>query len=424
MTVHDPRLGRQRAMVQRATTRMGNAFWKRIPSRLFDSVLRRVDQGLVCGSLELHLPDGSVRLLGGRSQGFSAIVHLANWRAIVRLASSGSVGWYRAWRSGDWSSPDPVSLFALFGANARSLGNAARSQGWRRVAETLGHGLRRNSLRGSRRNIADHYDLGNDFYSLWLDRTLTYSCARPTHPDDDLEAAQYRKIDELIARLNLKSGSQILEIGCGWGSVAERTLAGSKVEYTGLTLSREQKELVSSRLTEAGFEARARVLLQDYRNCSGQFDAIVSVEMVEAVGRPYWAAYLQTIHRLLRPGGRAAVQFISIDDDVFPAYAARADFIQKYIFLGGCLIAERSFRKIAEGCGLEWIDQTRFGMDYAWTLRQWRGRFDRMVENGLLPPRFDQRFVDLWRYYLIYCEGGFLGRSIDVSQVTLVKPGA
>jgi cyclopropane-fatty-acyl-phospholipid synthase len=424
MTVHYPRVGRQRAMLRRATARVGSSIWKYVPSRLFDPLLQRVDQGLVSGSLEVHLPDGSVRLLGGRSQGFSAIVHITSWRAIARLAASGSVGWYRAWAAGDWSSPEPVCLFALFAANARSLGSAARSHGLRRVVGLLRHGLRRNSISGARRNIADHYDLGNDFYGLWLDRSLTYSSARPAHPGDDLEVAQYRKIDELLARLNLKNGDQLLEIGCGWGGLADRALAQADIDYTGLTLSQEQRDLVGRRFAEGGRQRSARVLLQDYRDCSGQFDAIVSVEMAEAVGQSYWPAYLESIYRLLRPGGRAAIQFINIDDEIFPAYAARADFIQRYIFPGGCLIAERSFLEAAERCGLEWRDQTRFGLDYAWTLRRWRERFDQVVDEGRLPRRFDEHFVNLWRYYFMYCEGGFLGRSIDVSQVTLVKQGS
>ena len=421
MTVHNPPAARQRAMLRRAGARVGSGLWRILPTWLFEPLLVRVDRGLVNGSLELHLPDGSGRVLGGRAQGFSAIVHLANWRALARLATAGSTGWYRAWADGDWSSPDPVALFALFGANARSLGEAARSSGLPRIIGRLKLARRHNSRRGARRNIAEHYDLGNDFYRLWLDETLTYSSARPAHPKEALEAAQIRKIDDLLARLDLKDGQHLLEIGCGWGSLAQRALERYALDYTGLTLSSEQQQVVQQRIEGMGAQERARVLLQDYRNCTGSFDAIASVEMVEAVGQAYWPTYLDCIARLLKLGGRAAIQFISIDDEIFPAYAARADFIQRYIFPGGCLIAERSFREIAEHAGLRWADQTRFGLDYAWTLRQWRERFDAVVDAGRLPPRFDARFVDMWRYYLMYCEGGFAGRSIDVAQVTLIK---
>nr|WP_264588354.1 MULTISPECIES: cyclopropane-fatty-acyl-phospholipid synthase family protein [unclassified Sphingobium] len=407
--------------MRRAGAQVGGRFWRALPTRLFQPMLVRVDRGLMRGSLELHLPDGSVRLLGGRKQGFAAIVHLANWRALIRLAASGSTGWYRAWADGDWSSPDPIALFALFGANARSLGKSARSTGLPRLMGRWKLARRHNSRRGARRNIAEHYDLGNDFYRLWLDETLTYSSARPAHPRETLEAAQIRKIDELLTRLDLKNGQQLLEIGCGWGGLAERALARADIGYTGLTLSTEQQQIVRGRIDGLGAQDRAQVLLQDYRDCAGPFDAIASVEMVEAVGERYWPTYLACIARLLKPGGRAAIQYISIDDEIFPAYAARADFIQRYIFPGGCLIAERRFRDLAQREGLEWADQTRFGLDYAWTLRQWRARFDAVVDAGRLPARFDARFVDMWRYYLMYCEGGFAGRSIDVSQVTLIK---
>jgi cyclopropane-fatty-acyl-phospholipid synthase len=307
-------------------------------------------------------------------------------------------------------------------ANVRSLGRTARSRGLFRLIGRLGLARRRNSRKGARRNIAEHYDLGNDFYSLWLDDTLTYSSARPSYPTEPLEDAQRRKIDELLARLCLKDGHHLLEIGCGWGGLAERALARADLHYTGLTLSKEQQAEMLAKPSFVKAAGRADVLLQDYRDTAGSYDAIASVEMVEAVGEHYWPAYLSTIAKLLKPGGRAAIQFISIDDEVFPAYARRADFIQRFIFPGGCLISERRFRAIAEEQGLCWTDQTRFGADYAWTLREWRDRFDAAVDAGLLPTRFDVHFVDMWRYYLMYCEGGFAGRGIDVSQVTLVKP--
>lgn len=403
---------------------MQSGLWKYVPARLFAPMLRRVDAGLLEGALELHMPDGTVRVLGGKVPAISAIVHIHSWRALVRLATSGSTGWYRAWASGDWSSPEPVTLFALFAANARSLGTAARSSGLPRLIGRFKLARRHNSRRGARRNIAEHYDLGNDFYSLWLDETLTYSSACPAFPDEPMADAQHRKIDRLLDRLNLRNGYHLLEIGCGWGGLAQRAVERADVDYVGLTLSVEQQAIVQERLANRSGAGTASVLLQDYRDTQGQYDAIASVEMVEAVGERYWPAYLQSIARLLKPGGRAAIQFISIDDEIFPAYAARADFIQRYVFPGGCLISEHRFRDIAAQNGLEWQDQTRFGLDYAWTLRKWRERFEQVVEEGLLPSRFDARFVDLWRYYLMYCEGGFVGRSIDVSQITLVKPEA
>ena len=311
MNIHSPRAARHRALLRRKAGQVRNGVWRGVPARLFAPLLERVDKGLLTGSLELHLPDGEVRLLGARAPGFSAVVHLTSYRALARLAMGGSTGWYRAWAAGDWSSPDPVQIFALFGANARSLGTAARSSGLSRLIGRLKFARRHNNRRGARRNIAEHYDLGNDFYSLWLDETLTYSSACPEFPNESMASAQRRKIDRLLARLELEPDDRLLEIGCGWGGLAERALDRHGVRYTGLTLSAEQRAVVQERL---GQYPDAEVRLQDYRDVEGSFDAIASVEMVEAVGERYWPAYLGAVAKLLRPGGRAAIQFISIDD--------------------------------------------------------------------------------------------------------------
>jgi cyclopropane-fatty-acyl-phospholipid synthase len=422
MNVSPHRNGFKRAFAQRAVRKSSVGLWARLPTRWFEPVLTQIDTRLSSGSLEATLPDGTMRVLGGRRSGHVARIHLISWRALVRLGRSGSVGWYEAWAAGEWSSSDPVAIFALFTANARSLGTVARAKGLGRLASLLAHIRRANSRRGARRNIAEHYDLGNDFYRLWLDETMTYSSAMPAVADQSLRAGQTRKIDALLDRLALKGGDSLLEIGCGWGSLAARALERAPVHYTGLTLSAEQQAWAQGLPYVAGAGARADIQLRDYRDQTGSFDAIASVEMVEAVGQNYWPTYLAAIQRLLKPGGRAAIQFISIDQALFPAYARRADFIQRYIFPGGCLIAPGSFQLLAQDAGLIWQDQYSFGQDYAWTLREWRALFDAAVEAGTLPARFDARFVAMWRYYLMYCEGGFLGGSINVSQVTLVKP--
>jgi cyclopropane-fatty-acyl-phospholipid synthase len=419
MNASDPRRGR-RALSLRHPPRSGRSgYVARLSAPIFHRLLDRIDLGLEQGSLEAMLPDGTRRLLGGRRDGPSCIVHLHRWRALVRLASAGSAGWYRAWAAGEWSSPDPVPLFALFMRNAVSLGRVARPNGPARWIGRLIHWARRNSRTGSRYNIAYHYDLGNDFYSLWLDRNMHYSSALfvdPESPSETLERAQRRKVDAILDRLHLKDGDRLLEIGCGWGGLAEQAMERAVITYTGLTLSTEQADYAADRLGSG-----ARIELTDYRDAQGQYDAIASVEMVEAVGQAYWPAYLDAIHRLLRPGGRAAIQYILIDDAIFESYARAADFIQTYIFPGGMLISESRFRALAEQRGLEWRDVHRFGQHYAQTLRQWRERFERALEDGLLPASFDQHFVGLWRYYLMYCEGGFRGGGIDVAQVTLVK---
>ncbi len=397
--------------------RTGASLLARLPAGRFHAVLDRIDAGLETGSLEAHLPDGTTRLLGGRREGPAAIVHLHHWQALVRLGLGGSVGWFRAWMKREWESPDPVALFALFMANVRPLGDAARARGLPRIAMRLWHALNRNDRRGARRNIAYHYDLGNAFYELWLDASMTYSSARFLRPDATLEDAQCAKIDALLARLGLAPGARLLEIGCGWGSLAARAIETVEaVHYEGLTLSAEQKAFADHRLARAG-----TIHLRDYRDHAGSYDAIASVEMVEAIGQDQWPVFLRRVRDLLRPGGRAAIQFISIDDAVFDQYAQSADFIQTYVFPGGCLIARDRFRALAEKIGLEWVDEEGFGPDYARTLKLWRERFDAAIDAGHLPTDYDESFVRLWRYYLMYCEGGFAGGGIDVHQVTLIR---
>ncbi len=396
----------------------------RFVAPLFHHMLDRIDRGLDAGAIEASLPDGSHRILGGRTPGPVAVVELRRWSALLRLVRSGSVGWYDAWRRGEWASPDPVPLFDLFMRNRVPLGEVGRARGLSRLAKRIGHALRRNHRKGARRNIEFHYDLGNDFYSLWLDPTMTYSSAifaEPIAASEPLDVAQTRKIEALLARLDLKQGERLFEIGSGWGGLAEIAARDHGLDVTSITLSPSQKAFADDRIEAAGLAGRARFELVDYRDARGQYDGLASVEMVEAVGREYWADYLVAIHRMLRPGGRAAIQYIMIADDIFEAYAGSVDFIQRYVFPGGLLLSESEFRDIAERTGFEWRDRSGFGLHYAETLRRWREQFDAVVNSGGLPEKFDNEFINLWRYYLMYCEGGFRGGGIDVAQVTLVK---
>lgn len=411
--------GRHLIAADRAFATGGGVF-ARLFGGGFHAILDRIDAGLLAGGIDATLPDGTRRILGGRAPGPMPVVTLHSWRALVRLAASGSVGWYKAWARGEWSSPDPVPLFDLFMRNGESLGGVARAKGVWRFVNRAAHLLRRNSRTNSRKNIAFHYDLGNDFYAAWLDPGMTYSSAL-FGEGDTLEEAQARKIHALLDRLDLLPGQRLLEIGCGWGSLAEIAARDYGVEVVGLTLSEEQKVFADARLAKAGLADRVSIRLTDYRDVEGRFDAVASVEMVEAVGQDYWPAYLQAIARALKPGAKAALQLISIREPLFDAYAASADFIQTYIFPGGMLVSEPRFQAIAAAAGLEWRDRTGFGLDYAETLKQWRARYDAAVDEGRLLAGFDAAFHDLWRYYLMYCEGGFRGGGIDVAQVTLVK---
>ncbi len=378
----------------------------------FHRVLDRIDTGLATGSILTHLPDGTARLLGGRADGFDAEITLHDWRALMRLATNGSIGWYQAWEAGEWESPDPVLIFANFNRNAEALGQTARAKGPFRWAAAFAHWLNRNTRSGAAKNIHAHYDLGNDFYAQWLDPTMSYSSAIFAD-GDDLLAAQQRKWDDLAARLG--DPATLLEIGCGWGALANY-FASRGAKVSAISLSDEQLAWARER-----HDPQIDFRKQDYRDTDEQFDAIVSVEMVEAVGREYWPSYFDCIARNLKPGGRAAIQFISMKDELFDAYAASADFIQAYIFPGGLLIRESDFQRLAAERGLGWEGQRDFALDYAETLQLWRENFDVAVEEGRLPDGFDQRFIRLWRYYLMYCEGGFRGGGIDVSQVTLVR---
>ena len=383
--------------------------------RILDELDRRIPEG----GIAVTTPDGATRRIGFRAAGPKAAVTLNSWLALVRLATSGSVGWYKAWDLGEWSSPDPVAIFELFSRNALALGESGRAKGPFRWLNSIAHRLRDNGIRRARANIAAHYDLGNDFYAAWLDSTMTYSSAW-WGQGGTLEDAQRNKIDRLLDRLDPNDGDRLLEIGCGWGSLAMTAARrGSKV--VGLTLSTEQKDWAEREVAKHGLSERVEIRLQDYRDIDDRFDAIASVEMVEAVGRRWWGAYLDSIARNLKSGGRAALQFIYMRPELFERYAANADFIQTYIFPGGMLINEPEFRSLAEARNLSWQDRSAdFGADYAQTLNRWRTNYDDAVERGRLEG-FSDEFHRLWRYYLMYCEGGFRGGAIGVAQVTLVK---
>jgi len=384
----------------------------RLISPGFHTMLRRIDAGLEQGSLLAHFPDGTSQLLGGRSPGFDAEIGLKDWRSLLRLAANGVIGFYQGFEAGEWETPDMVALLALMSANVRDLGDAARSAGPFRWAAKLAHRFNRNSKIGSLRNIAAHYDIGNDFYRAWLDPTMAYSSGLDVGRDG-LEASQMRKFEALSERLG--KPQSVLEIGCGWGALAEH-LTREGAQVTAISLSDEQLEYARAK---AGPNVDFRKL--DYRDVSGQYGAIVSCEMVEALGREYWPDFMNRVSHSLKLGGRAAIQYISIADDLFEAYEQTVDFIQAYIFPGGMLIRTSEFRALAEEHGLEWRDQTSFGPDYAETLCLWHANFDAAVREKRLPSGFDGRFIRLWKFYLHYCEAGFRAGNIDVHQVTLVK---
>lgn len=403
-------------------------FFARLFAPGFQKMLDRLDAGFERGSLRAHLPDGTIRVLGGRAPGFDVEVWLKDWRALLRLATNGSVGWFQAYEAGEWEADSHPRLFALMSDNVRALGSTARSSGFFRLAGRFAHSLNRNSRKGAARNISAHYDLGNDFYGAWLGDLMSYSSAlfSPSEQQNGTEAlaeGQAEKIAAIAARADPPERGNVLEIGCGWGSQALFMADTQNVHVDAISLSEEQLTWCRNRYQQrmGAIKGEVDFRYQDYRDVSGGYDAIVSTEMVEALGREYWPDFMDCVARNLKPGGRAAIQYISMADDVFEDYAKSADFIQAYVFPGGLLIKSSEFRTLAQERGLQWHDQYDFGQDYARTLCLWRECFDEAIQQGRLPAGFDDRFIRLWRYYLSYCEGGFAAGTINVHQVTLVK---
>jgi cyclopropane-fatty-acyl-phospholipid synthase len=372
-------------------------------------------QRLQHGSLSLQLPDGSVQRFG-TTDGPHAAIRLNNWKLFGAALKSGDIGFAQSHIDGDWTSPDLTALLRLFIANRETLEGAIYGSWFGRLAYRLRHLLNRNNKRNSRQNIHAHYDLGNAFYDLWLDRTMNYSSALFESPEQDMVAAQHAKVRRALRMVNVQPGDRVLEIGCGWGALAEMATTEFKASLTGVTLSTEQLAFAQQR------NPTADLRLQDYRDINdGPYDAICSIEMVEAVGREYWDTYFGAVARLLKAGGQACIQSITIRDDLFQRYIAGTDFIQQFIFPGGCLPSPQEFRAAAERAGLQVVDQFHFGQDYARTLREWHQRFVQQLDavRGL---GFDERFIRTWSFYLAYCEAAFAEGNTDVVQFTLRKP--
>lgn len=383
--------------------------------------LNFLQQRLKVGRLHLRLPGGDEHHITGAQPGPEAGLHIHDWRFVPRVFTSGALGFAQSYIDGHWDSPDLPRLLELATLNRRHLGETVRGSGLAKWAARLMHRLRANTKRGAKRNIAFHYDLGNGFYAEWLDPSMTYSAAIFEDGDNSLEAAQLRKYRRLLDELQVKAGEHILEVGCGWGGFAETAARDYGARVTGITLSREQLKFAQNRIEKAGLRGQVDFQLTDYRDMKGHFDHIASIEMFEAVGEKYWTAYFDKIQELLKPGGRAAIQFIAIEEAVFEAYRRSTDFIQTYIFPGGMLPTTTIFKDLAERSGLMTVSEAAFGQHYAKTLGLWRERFHDAFANGRLPAGFDERFKRIWDYYLAYCEGGFRAGGIDVLQVALQK---
>ena len=380
-------------------------------------LLRRLIAHLARGRLTVTLPSGEMLEHTGALPGPHARLDIHNRRALTRILGRGDIGFAEGFVAGDWSSPDLTALIALAAENVAALDRKLEGIWLVRMTRLLAHALKRNTPGGSKRNIAFHYDLGNDFYRLWLDRSMTYSSACAILPGQSLEDAQAARLDRIAALLRLDSDSRVLEIGCGWGALAMR-LAREGAEVTGLTLSREQLGHARAQIAEQDLDTRIDLRLQDYRDEQGSYDRIVSIEMIEAVGEEWWPTYFGQLQACLKPGGRVVLQAITIREDRYAAYKRNPDFIQRYIFPGGMLPTPAILYAQAENAGLRVTQAETFASGYAQTLAQWRHRF-LAARDEVTTMGFDERFCRLWEYYLSYCEAGFRTGTIDVGLYVL-----
>ena len=384
-----------------------------------EAFLRRIGGELECGELVIETPAGTRLVLRGRRAGSQAQMTIHSWRFLWRMISSWDIGFAEAYIAGEWSSPDLVALLKL-ACNNSALTEPLKALRGPRLWLRLRHAMNRNTRRGSRRNIAAHYDLGNEFYQQWLDPGMTYSAALYSMASQTLEEAQNAKLERVISLLDLAGGERVLEIGCGWGSLAERMMDLHSCTVTGLTLSAEQLAFAQRRLRNRAAAGRCDLRLQDYRDVRGTFDRIVSIEMMEAVGEAYWSTYFEKLRDRLRPGGSAVLQVITIDEARFENYRRRPDFIQKYIFPGGMLPTKRIIEREISQAGLRLVAHEHFGESYARTLEHWQQQFQKSWPI-IKRLGFDDRFKRTWEYYLAYCQVGFEARTLNVGLYKLTQ---
>lgn len=372
------------------------------------------------GTIRFDLPDGRRVLFDHGEKGPNAVVEVHNFDFAKRAIAGGDVGFAESYMDQEWSTPDLTSVLEFFSENFEAAGQLAVGGFMVRMSNMVRHIFNRNSKAGSKRNIEAHYDLGNEFYELWLDKTMTYSSALYSEQSLSLEDAQTAKYARIADEIGLSEGKSVLEIGCGWGGFAEFAAKERGANVTCLTISPSQREWALERMQREGLSEKVEIRLEDYRDHHGQYDGVASIEMFEAVGESYWPSYFSKVAESLKAGSRAALQIITIQDDLFPRYRKRADFIQRYIFPGGMLPSELALREQVMSAGLR-IDETKyFGRDYAKTLRLWAKDFEEKWAQ-IESLGFDERFRRMWRFYLSYCEAGFDNGRINVGHFTLAK---
>ncbi len=382
------------------------------------TLYRQLARRIVAGRLTVVLPDGRRDLLIGPDPGPEAVIEVKSTRLLRKLLLGGGNGFAEAYLDGDFDSPDLTAMLLFGAANYEAWGALMQGRWPLRVATRLAHRLRPNSRAGARRNIAAHYDLGNAFYRMWLDRGLTYSAAVFEHDEQALEQAQDNKYRLICERASIGEGDRVLEIGCGWGGFASYAARQRKAKVTAVTISDSQYQAAARRIQAEGLSERVIIEKRDYRDLAGQYQAVAAIEMIEAVGERYWPTFFDKLRRLTRPGGRVALQAITIDERLFPRYRRSADFIQRHVFPGGMLPSPQSLREQAERAGLTLCEERGYGQHYARTLALWRKHFEAAWQD-IAALGFDERFRRLWRYYLCYCEAGFRTGRTDLKHVTL-----
>jgi cyclopropane-fatty-acyl-phospholipid synthase len=381
--------------------------------------LHRASQ-LKKGRLTIVTPEGRKYVVQGVEQGTEATIHIHDWKMALALKEQGDIGIAESYVRGEWDTPDLTDFIKLFAENYIIIQTLLASRPWIRLWQVLQHWRKRNTKKGSKRNIHAHYDLGNAFYTAWLDKTLTYSSALFENEHQSLESAQHNKYARLAADLKLQPHHHVLEIGCGWGGFMEYAAKHIGCRVTGVTISKEQHRFAVDRLEAQGLSSKTDVRLQDYRDVSGTFDHVVSIEMFEAVGEKYWDTFFEKVASVLKPQGRAALQVITICEENFLNYRREIDFIRHAIFPGGMLPSPQRLVQSARKFALTTQKQHAFGLDYAKTLHLWREAFHAAWDK-IQPLGFDEAFKRTWNYYLCYCEAGFRSQNIDVRHVMLEK---
>ncbi len=395
--------------------------YKDITYKQIHKLLNLLGSTLVKGSILIYLPDGSTRRFAAETPGPDAEIHITSPRFFSRLVTSGHLGFADAFVAGEFQTPDLVALLEFGEVNQDAWDRILAGRPLPRLMNRLQHLLNFNSRKGSRRNIMAHYDLGNNFYRRWLDESLTYSSAIFAQPDEPLESAQNNKYQRLADTAKVSPDQHVLEIGCGWGGFASYLARTQGCRVTAVTISDEQYNFARQRIQTDGLNERVEILRRDYRDIEGSFDRVVSIEMLEAVGVRYWPVFFDKLRSSLRPGGLAALQVITIDDQAWESYSKSTEFIQRHIFPGGMLPSPEIIAAESARAGLNYQDESGFGWHYAETLRRWRGSFE-AAWPSIAPLGFDEHFRRLWTYYLAYCEAGFNRGRIDVKQFALQRP--